>query len=149
MIVVTPRFSIRWLLGAVAVVVMAIYVLVIRPPIVARNFIKQIHLRLQVDSRSLKDQYFGDIDPDGACLEVQVYPRHWNDILTCRQFFTISFVQEDSEKNERSLVPVCDFYATPLGIHEHCNERMLQSERDLDFDEANREGAAQLGVSRQ
>jgi hypothetical protein len=111
------RFSLRRLLIVTALVAVLLYVLLLRPTAVARNFAHKMEVATQTDFESVSRQHFDGMRTDGAILEVKFYPRSWTHVLGCKQLFSINMTRPTNEQN-KWLVSVRDFYATPTGVKE-------------------------------
>src|SRR5215213_10049863 len=111
------RFSLRRLLLLTALVAVALYALFLRPTAVAKRFAHEMEVAAQTNFESVSEQYFQGMRTDGAILEVQLHPRSWNHVLRCKQLFSINMMRP-TDKQNRWLVSVHDFYATPTGVNE-------------------------------
>jgi hypothetical protein len=110
------RFSLRRLLLFTALVAAALYVLILRPPAVARRFAHELEVAAQGDFESVSRQYFGGMRTDEARLEFELRPRRWRDVLRCRQEFEIRMVRPAGQ-NDLWLVCRREFAVTPIGAH--------------------------------
>jgi hypothetical protein len=108
------RFSLRRLLILTALVAVLLYLLTLRPSAVAKQFIRT---RTLSDSELLTRRSFGNQFTDEARTEGVLEARSWEDVLKCRQRFTLKIVKQRIT-DDQFLVAYFDFYATPIGVQE-------------------------------
>src|SRR5262245_29983824 len=113
-----PRFSIRWLLVLTALVAMLLYVLYLRPTVVARNYVQQMQMAAKGDLSGVSRQYFNNMNIEGAKLDARLQPRSWPHVFKCQQLFTINMALPVPGKSGEWIVGVRDYCATPLGVQE-------------------------------
>lgn len=111
------RFSLRRFLVFTAVVAVALYVLILRPPALAKKFAQDLEGRAQVNFKAVGKKYFGGWPTAGSHLEFELRPRSWRDVLRCRQEFPMRLVGPPDPDNVR-LLSVRDFLASPIGVSE-------------------------------
>ena len=120
------RFSLRRLMILTALVAVLLYVLILRPTAVAKNFAHEMEVAATTDFKSLSQQYFQGMRTDGANLEFQLKPRSATDVLRCRQAFSVNMVRPTGKKD---IASVYDFYATPIGVYELRGPFMISQSR--------------------
>ena len=109
------RFSIRRLLIFTALVAIALYVLFIRPMVIAKAFINEI--KTSTDLESVSKEYFDGMRTDGARIDGELAERTWSDILHFRQDFAITMVRAAGPPSNGQLVCTHQYRAS-FGIKE-------------------------------
>jgi hypothetical protein len=107
------RFSIRRLLILTGLVAAVLYLSIVRPVAVAKQYILT---KRQTESELITRKSFGNQFTDEANIEGQLGARTWEDLFKCRQRFTIKIAQETSDNQMK--VAYLDFCATPIGVRE-------------------------------
>jgi hypothetical protein len=102
-------------MAVTALVAVMLYVLVLRPPAVARGFAREMSIAATTDLSSVSKRYFQDMRTDSALLEVALSGRSWSDILRCRQRFQMRMMRPSDKKNQW-VAAERDFYASPVGV---------------------------------
>jgi hypothetical protein len=101
----------------VAVVAVLIYIFILRPTILAKQFAHELEVAAPTDLQLVSEQYFDGMKADGAKLEVKLDSLRWNDWLRCRQMFEVNFVRPPSiKKPNYSIVSIQRYYSTPFGV---------------------------------
>jgi hypothetical protein len=109
------RISLKRLLLLVALVSVLLYVLVLRPVAIAKQFTHKIEVN--TDLESVSDQYFDGMRLDGTSVGGDLEKRTWTDIFKCRQRFSIRMKGPLPNTNgKRFVIAIHDFYSTPLGV---------------------------------
>lgn len=119
-----PRFSIRWLLGAFAVLAVAMYLIVVRPTAVAERFQAAVErgdltaaINLCVaDKRQALTETIESIEK--PTVKVKIYPRSWSDLWKLRRSMLIQLIPAPRDSGSR-LPDVgynIETVATPLAI---------------------------------
>src|SRR6476646_4347403 len=106
------RFSLRRLLILTAFVAVLLYLLILRPTAMAKHFIRT---RTLSDSELLTRRSFGNWFTDEATTEGVLEARSWEDVLKCRQRFTLKIAKQRIT-DDQFLVAYFDLYATPIGV---------------------------------
>ncbi len=109
------RFSLRRLLILTGLVAVLLYVLILRPTAIAKNFAHEMEVAAQTDFKAVSKQYFQGMRTDGASLEITLSPRSVTDVVRGRQQFSINMVRPTGKD---AMVNLHDFYATPIGVNE-------------------------------
>ena len=100
-----------------ALVAVLLYLSLIRPVAVAKQFTHAIET--STDLESLSRQYFGKMRADGASVEVDLKKRTWMDVVECRQRFSIRMKCAIPNTDDKQFVVANhDLYATPVGVQE-------------------------------
>lgn len=110
------RFSIRRLLILTALVAVLLYVLLIRPVAIAKEFAHEIET--STDLATLSDKHFGGMDSNGARVDAYLSDRTWANVFKCQQNITITMMHPMPSDRNRLLISKHHYYSTPLGIHE-------------------------------
>jgi hypothetical protein len=111
------RFSLRRLLILTALAAALLYVLILRPVIVAKQFTRQIET--STDLESVSRRYFSEMRTDGARIKSDLRKRTWMDVFECRQRFSINMKSAIPNTNDKQFVIANhDLYATPFGVIE-------------------------------
>ena len=109
------RFSLRRLLAGTALVAVTLYVLLVRPTVVAKKYAHEMRSAAQTNFKSVSVQYFENMRTDKATLQVGLSPRTWGDVLRCKQDFQVALVRP-TDKKSQWLISRRYFYATPFGV---------------------------------
>jgi hypothetical protein len=110
------RFSLRWLLILTALVAVLLYILLLRPVAMAKQFTQKLETPSTLES--VIDQYFGK-NIRMVNVEGELQERTWTDIYRCRQRFSIRLKKPKPNTNGKTVLALCrDFYATPIGVQE-------------------------------
>lgn len=110
------RFSLKRLLILVALIGLLLYVLFLRPTVVAKQFAHK--LETSADLESVSAEYFDGMDTNGASVHSVLQERTWADLFKCRQDFAISMERAFPNNSKQTLVAIHRYRATPLGVCE-------------------------------
>ena len=104
-------FSIRRLLLLTGLVAVLLYLALIRPVAVAKQFVLA---KRQAAFEHLANHKFAD-EIDKASVEAEMEPRTWKDIAKCQQRFAL-VVHFERTADNRSWIAYFDNCATPFGV---------------------------------
>jgi hypothetical protein len=104
-----PRFSLRWLLIAFAIFSVCLYVLFIRPTVLAERFVAAIN-RGEADPYDVvqRPQLAASRPTDNKTVVARVLPRTWSDILHARRELgaTITWFNDKSRFSRQHYVEI-------------------------------------------
>jgi hypothetical protein len=115
------RFSLRRLLILTGLVAVMLYVLYLRPTVIAKQVIQEV--QTVTDLKPLSEKYFsGVLFRDGETLQgCDLEPRTWADIFACRQRFTVRMMgtyhlRIEPPEPDRTFIIHFRCYSTPFRI---------------------------------
>ena len=114
------RFSLRRLLIVTGLVAVLLYVLILRPTVIAKQFIQEV--QTSNDVNPILKKYFYGVVRDAEKFEgCNLEPRTWADVFACKQRFTVIMrgtyhLQIEPPEPDRTYFTHYRCYTTPFRI---------------------------------
>src|SRR5690349_20539671 len=105
------RFSIRRLLLLTGLIAILLFLLLIRPVTLARQFVLK---QRQSEAERVHSMKLAKLDPNETSIKGEMDARTWKDILQCQQRFTVKVSGETYDN--RPYVVYFDYCATPFYV---------------------------------
>lgn len=111
------RFSLRRLMVLVGVAAAVLYVLVVRPPAMARAFARSVENAANGDAAAASERWFQGLRTTSETkFEYELLPRTWSQVVTGKQVVEVRLVTPETERTSSFFVELRQYSVNPIAV---------------------------------